>query len=102
MNLFLLFISFVSANFVNYVSTACMFGKALNLLLFFKQGPFYGLSYAILCLCKYHFLSFLFFSFIRNLFFFFVCFIIEISHSVDPLRQILSQAANPFLILVSK
>lgn len=38
------------ANFLNYLSTACMFGKALNFLLFFKQGPFYGLGYAILCL----------------------------------------------------
>ncbi|XP_014787327.1 thioredoxin-related transmembrane protein 2 homolog [Octopus bimaculoides] len=37
-------------NFLSYISTACMFGKALNFLLFLKQGPIYGLCFAIPCL----------------------------------------------------
>ncbi|KAL3856177.1 hypothetical protein ACJMK2_010960 [Sinanodonta woodiana] len=33
-----------------YISTACMFGKVLNLVLFFKINAVYGMVYGIVCL----------------------------------------------------
>ncbi|XP_076435245.1 thioredoxin-related transmembrane protein 2-like [Babylonia areolata] len=44
------------ANLTSYVGTACMFGKVLNLILFFKYSLAYGILYFFLALLHFVFL----------------------------------------------
>ena len=43
----------VAASISNYIGTACMFGKVLNFILFFKNNLAYGILYFFLSLRKY-------------------------------------------------